>query len=60
MVQRATGMTDEDEIVKFMQFCNFSEYFLLNATSEELRRAVVKKYDFYLRKNTPASGDKKK
>ena len=47
MVQRATGMVDEDEIVRFMVFCGFSEYFLLNATDEELRRATVKKYEFY-------------
>ena len=50
MVQRATGLTDEEEIVKFMIFCGFSEFFLLNATDEELRRATVKKYEFYTRK----------
>jgi len=47
MVQRATGMVDEEEIIRFMVFCGFSEYFLLNATDEELRRATVKKYEFY-------------
>ena len=52
MVQRATGLTDEDEIVKFMIFCGFSEFFLINATDEELRRATVKKYEFYTRKSS--------
>ena len=52
MVQRATGLTDEDEIVKFMIFCGFSEFFLLNATEEELRRATTKKYEFYTRKSS--------
>jgi hypothetical protein len=52
MVQRATGLTNEEEIVKFMAFCGFSEYFLLNATDEELRRATVKKYDYYIRKSS--------
>ena len=52
MVQRATGMVNEDEIIKFMVFCGFSEYFLLNATDEELRRATVKKYEFYTKGKT--------
>jgi hypothetical protein len=47
MVQRATGMTDEDEIIQFMVFCAFSDFFLLNATQEELRKATVKKYEYY-------------
>ena len=52
MVQRATVMVDEDEIVKFMIFCGFSEYFLLNATDEELRRATAKKYEFYTKRTS--------
>lgn len=52
MVQRATGMVNEDEIVRFMVFCGFSEFFLLNATDEELRRATVKKYEFYTKGTT--------
>lgn len=55
MVQRATGMTDEEEIVDFMIFCAFSEFFLLNATDEELRLATLKKFEYYRRyhKNRP-------
>jgi hypothetical protein len=52
MVQRATGLTNEEEIVKFMAFCGFSEYFLLNATDEELRVATIKKFEYYTRKSS--------
>jgi len=47
VVQRATGLTDEDEIVNFMQFCSFSEYFLLNASEGEMTAAIQKKFEFY-------------
>lgn len=52
MVQRATGLVDEDGIVKFMIFCGFSEYFIINASEEELRRATIKKFDFYTRQSS--------
>ena len=51
MVQRATGLTNEDEIVRFMVFCGFSEFFLINATDKEIENATQKKYEFYLRKS---------
>jgi hypothetical protein len=48
IIQRATGIDDEDEIISFMEYCKFSDYFIVNATEEELRKALSIKYDAYL------------
>jgi len=43
MVSQITGLKD-DELVKFMSFCNFSKEFLLNYPQETIRRAIRQKY----------------
>jgi hypothetical protein len=47
VIQRATGISDEDELVRFMEYCQFSDYFIVNATNEELIAALKKKYQIY-------------
>lgn len=47
IIQRATGITDEDEIVRFMEYCQFSDYFIVNATDDELIQALKQKYKIF-------------
>ena len=47
LIQRATGIDDEDEIVRFMEYCSFSDYFIVNSTEDELIQALAKKYQVY-------------
>ena len=46
MVSQLTGLKD-DELVKFMSFCDFSTDFLLNYSPETIKRAIRKKYQEY-------------
>ena len=46
MVAQLTGLQD-DELVKFMSFCNFSTDFILNYSPETIRREIRKKYQEY-------------
>ena len=43
MVSQITGLKD-DELIKFMSYCNFSKDFLLNYSPETIRRAIRQKY----------------
>ena len=47
MVSQITGLKD-DELIKFMSFCNFSNDFLLNYSPETIRRAIRQKYAEFL------------
>ena len=47
MVSQLTGLKD-DELVKFMSFCDFSIDFLLNYSPETIKRAIKKKYQEYM------------
>jgi hypothetical protein len=55
VIQRATGIDNEDEIVSFMEFCKFSDYFIVNAKEEELGMALAKKYKIYKAIESPSS-----
>ena len=43
IVSQITGLKD-DELIKFMSFCNFSRDFLLNSSVETIRRAIRQKF----------------
>jgi hypothetical protein len=47
IIQRATGLTDEDDIIMFMEYCDFSDYFIVNSTESEIMSALSKKYKIY-------------
>ena len=47
MVAQLTGLKD-DELIKFMSFCNFSTDFLLNFSPETIRREIRRKHLEYL------------
>jgi hypothetical protein len=46
LVSQLTGLRD-DELVKFMSWCNFSKDFLLYYSPETIKREVKKKYQEY-------------
>jgi len=45
-VAQLTGLKD-DELVKFMSYCNFSNDFLINYSPETIKRAIKQKYQKY-------------
>ena len=47
IVRELTGF-ENDELVKFMSFCNFTKDFLLAAPEMEIRRAIMRKYREYI------------
>ena len=46
MVAQLTGLKD-DELIKFMSFCNFSSDFLMTYSPETIKREIRKKYQEY-------------
>jgi hypothetical protein len=46
LVAQITGLK-EDELVKFMSWCNFSNDFLVNYSPETIKRAIRRKYQEY-------------
>jgi len=46
MVAQLTGLKD-DELIRFMSFCNFSSDFLMNYSPETIKREIRKKYQEY-------------
>jgi hypothetical protein len=46
LVAQLTGLKD-DELVKFMSYCNFSKDFLMNYSPETIKRAIKRKYQEY-------------
>ena len=51
MVAQLTGLKD-DELVRFMSFCNFSNDFLINYSPETIKRAIRQKYQEYVKEGT--------
>lgn len=48
IVKNITGLTDDEETVKFMQFCKLSEEFVYKSKEYELYKAILDCYDSYL------------
>ncbi len=49
LVSQITGLKD-DELIKFISFCDFSSDFLKNYSPETIKRAIRKKYEEYKEK----------
>jgi len=47
IVKEITGF-ENDELVKFMSFCNFSKEYLLTASEVAIRREILRKYSEYI------------
>ncbi len=50
VVRSVTGITDDDEIIAFMVFCDFPDKYLLEVDEYELRARIALKYEMYKRK----------
>ena len=49
VVSKITGLKNEDDIQKFMQFCALQIKFILESTDYELYAAILNCYDEYCR-----------
>jgi hypothetical protein len=47
LIRKITGLTEEDEIIRFMVFCNFSDEFLIDVKEIDLYMEIEKKYREY-------------
>ena len=47
MVAQITGLED-DELIKFMSFCDFSKDFILNYSPETIKRVIRKKHEEFV------------
>jgi len=52
VVKNVTGLTDDEETVKFMQFCKLPEEFIYKSKEYELYKAILDCYDSYLCENS--------
>lgn len=52
VVKNVTGLTDDEETVKFMQFCRLPEDFVYKSNEYELYKAILDCYDSYLCENS--------
>jgi len=52
VVKNVTGLIDDEETVKFMQFCKLPEEFVYKSNEYELYKAILDCYDSYLCENT--------
>jgi hypothetical protein len=50
LVRQVTGLTNDDEIVEFMVFCNFTEKYLLEVNEYDLSTRVALKYELFKKK----------
>lgn len=49
LIKRATGLSNEEEINRFMEFCNFDPSFILRVSDYELVTAILICYERYAR-----------
>jgi hypothetical protein len=50
VVKKITGLKKDDEIIEFMQFCDFSDEYLLGISEYELMEHIALKYGAFKRK----------
>jgi len=58
VVARVTGLKNEDDILKFMEFCALQVKFILESNDYELYAAILNCYDEYCQSGFQPSGDK--
>lgn len=47
VVKKVTGLTDDDEIIEFMVFCDFSDAYLLKVSEYDLMENINRKYELF-------------
>jgi hypothetical protein len=50
VVKKVTGLTDDDDIIEFMVFCNYSDTYLLKVNDYDLMVSIGRKYEQFKRK----------
>jgi hypothetical protein len=50
VVKKVTGLTNDDDIIEFMVFCNYSDYYLLKVNDYDLMVSIARKYEQFKRK----------
>jgi len=58
IIKKATGMVDDDEVIAFMTFCNFSDDYILKTSEYDLVVMIVKKYEEFRRMKEISDPDK--
>ncbi len=48
IITTLTGLKDENEIADFIEFCNFSDVFVLAATDMQLYKSIIERYKEYI------------
>ena len=51
IVKKITGLTDDDEVISFMLFCDFKDEYLMEVNPLDLLEEIAKKFEEYKRKN---------
>ncbi|MBN1415831.1 MAG: hypothetical protein JW973_12075 [Bacteroidales bacterium] len=49
IIRKITGLTDDNEIIRFMAYCNFSDAYILNTHAYDLMEMIARKYADYRR-----------
>jgi len=50
VVKKVTGLTDDDEVIEFMVFCDFSDAYLLKVNEYDLTVSISRKYELFKNK----------
>jgi len=59
IVRKVTPITSDDEMLEFMNFCNFSDDYILNTNAYDLMVIIARKYEEYRRLKEGRGSDKK-
>lgn len=56
VVKKVTGLTDDDEIIRFMSYCHFSDKYLLEVNDYDLAARIALKFEMYKRMKEEKKG----
>jgi hypothetical protein len=59
LIKRITGIKEDEEVIAFMQFCNFSDEYILTAGAYDLVVIIARKYEEFRRRKSGHSNDLK-
>lgn len=58
LIKKVTGLQQDEEVMEFMKFCNFSDDYILNINEYDLVVVIMKKYEEFLKsKNNYKKGN---
>lgn len=50
VVKKVTGLTDDDVIIEFMVYCDYTDYYLLKVSEYDLMESIARKYAMFKKK----------